>query len=284
MPHYEYPRPTTLDQARELMAATPGARFIAGGTDLLVQLRKQRLPEPPALISLRNIEALASIHAEGEVRIGSGALLTDIAMHPAVRAHFPALVASIDALGSRQIRNVATLAGNLCNASPAADAAPPLLVYEARVEVIGPGGARAIPIDEFFTGPGQTSLADGEVVTAIAIAAPAAGASSTFMRKGRVKMDLAIASVAVLLQWDGTRCTRARVAAGSVAPTPLRLPEVEGMLEGSSLDDQTIERAAGLARAAIRPITDLRSTADYRRALVGVYVKRAIASLRGGAS
>ncbi len=284
MPHYEYYRPTTIDEARDLMSAMPGARFIAGGTDLLVQLRKRRLPDPPALISLRNIDELAAIHVDGGVRIGAGALLADIAVHPAVREHFSALVASIDLLGSRQIRNVATLAGNLCNASPAADAAPPLLVYDARVEVLGAGGTREIPIDEFFTGPGKTSLADGEVVTAVAIDRPACGARSTFLRKGRVKMDLAIASLAVLLEWDGATCTRARVAAGAVAPTPLRLREVERVLEGSSLDEDTVARAVELARSSIAPITDLRSTAEYRRALVGVYVKRAVAGLRGGGS
>ncbi len=280
MPQYAYYRPTTLDEARDLMAATPGARFIAGGTDLLVQLRKRRLPEPPALISLRNIDDLASIRVDGGMRIGAGALLADIASHPAVREQFPALVASIDVLGSRQIRNVATLAGNLCNASPAADAAPPLLVYGARIEVLGARGAREIPIDELFTGPGKTSLSEGEVVTAVALDPPTAETRSTFLRKGRVKMDLAIASVAVLLEWDGATCTRARVAAGAVAPTPLRLPEVERVLEGSSLDDESLERAAELARSGIAPISDLRSTAEYRRILVGVYLKRAVASLR----
>lgn len=292
MPQYEYYRPTTLDEARDLMDATPGARFIAGGTDLLVQLRKRRLPEPPALISLRNIDDLASIRVDanasrsGGLHIGAGALLADIASHPTVREQFPALAASIDVLGSRQIRNVATLAGNLCNASPAADAAPPLLVYGARIEVMGARGAREIPIDELFTGPGKTSLSEGEVVTAVALDPPTAETRSTFLRKGRVKMDLAIASVAVLLEWDGATCTRARVAAGAVAPTPLRLPEVERVLEGSSLDDQSLERAAELARSGIAPISDLRSTAEYRRILVGVYLKRAVASLRlrGGAS
>ena len=277
--HYDYHRPTTLADAWQLMAATPGARFIAGGTDLMVQMRKRPGVAPPALISLRNIAELSHISPGDRFRIGAGVTLNDIAGHRGVREAFGALVESIDVVGSRQIRNVATLAGNLCNASPAADTAPALLVYDARVELRSVTGTRELPIDELFLGPGVTALEPGEILTAVLLDLPSGGARSTFARKGRVKMDLAIVCLAASIAVDGDTCTRARVAVGSVAPTPLRLRTVEAILEGSVLDADTITRAGELARAEIAPIDDLRASAEYRRDLTEVFVKRAIRTL-----
>lgn len=280
---YAYHRPTTIDEVLSLAAANPGATFVAGGTDLMVQLRKRKRTAPPAMISLRRVDALRGIDRGPPLRIGAAATLTELLATDGVRTTFPALAASIDVLGSRQIRNVATLVGNLCNASPGADTAPPLLVHGARVRIAGPAGERELPIDELFLEPGKTALVPGEIVTAVLVDDPAPNARATFLRRGRVKMDIAVASVAVLVELDGDRCTRARVAAGAVAPVPLRLRETEAILEGSRLDEDTLARAEAVARAEVSPITDIRSTADYRRNLVGVFVKRAARSLRGDA-
>jgi carbon-monoxide dehydrogenase medium subunit len=269
-----------VEEALELCAAEPKAKLILGGTDLMVQMKKQRDLRPPALISLRGIDSLHHIADEGgALRIGAAVPLTAITAHASLRSTFPALAQAIDVIGSSQIRNVATLAGNLCNASPGADSAPPLVVYEAQVELQSRAGSREIPLRDFFRGPGETALSPGEILTTVIVPHPAKGARSIFLRKGRVTMDLAVASVAVLLEMDGDVCSRARLAAGAVAPVPLRLQKTESILEGSRLDADTIARAGATASAEVSPITDVRSTAEYRRDLVGVYTRRGISGL-----
>jgi carbon-monoxide dehydrogenase medium subunit len=284
MRRYDYHRPSTVKEALELLAATPGAKLILGGTDLMVQMKKQRGLRPPALVSLRAIDSLHDIvDQDNALRIGAAAPLAEIAAHASLGPTFPALAQAIDVIGSSQIRNVATLAGNLCNASPGADSAPPLLVHEARVELQSRGGSREIALRDFFRGPGETALEPGEILTAVIVPHPAKGARSIFLRKGRVTMDLAVASVAVLLELDEDVCQRARIAAGAVAPVPLRLEKTESILEGSTLDPDTIARAAAAASAEVSPITDVRSTEEYRRELVGVYTKRGILRLLSSA-
>ena len=275
---YGYHRPSTLDEAFRLAAEIPESRYVAGGTDLLVQMRKGR-PEPPALISLRGLPELGGIEVSTRVRIGAAVPLTDVQLHPVVAEWFPALVESISSLGSRQIRNVATIGGNLCNASPAADTAPPLLIYGASVELRDAGGSREMSLEEFLQGPGQTVLRPGEILTAIWLDPPLARTHSVFLRKGRVAMDLPIASVAGLVEWDGAICTRVRLAAGAVAPVPLRLERSEAMVEGSRLDGGIRTRARQAVGSEISPITDLRSTEDYRRHLTGVLLERALEHL-----
>jgi len=185
-------------------------------------------------------------------------------------------------LGSVQIRNAATVGGNLCNASPCADTAPALLVLGARLRLEGPGGHREIPLEEFFRGPGETSRTKDEVVTLVLLDPPAAGARSAYRKQGRVHMDLAQASLAVLVELEGVTCRRAMVAAGSVAPVPLRLKPVEALLAGVALDEGALEAAGALASRTVAPITDVRATAEYRRAIVGVFLRRMLADLRDG--
>jgi len=276
MSSYAYHRPTRLSEAWDLLSATPGARFVAGGTDLIVDLKRRRAPTPPALISLRNIEELRGIETGAGIRIGGGAVLADVARHPGVREALPALVRAIGVLASPQIRNVATIGGNLCNASPCADTAPPLLVYEARLELAAPGGRREVPLCDFFRGPKVSDRAPGEVLTAILVPRPSPAARATFASKGRVAMDLSLASLALLIESEDRRCTRARVAAGAVAPTPLRLRGVESALEGRELDADTIARARVMATEEVMPIDDVRSSAAYRRHIIGVFLERAI--------
>ena len=281
---YAYHRPTTILAALALKAATPNSRFIAGGTDLLVAMKKHKVLPPDALISLRNIDDLAGIEVGDRIRIGSAVPLSDVEQHPIIAQHFPTLIASIAVLGSRQIRNVATMGGNLCNASPAADTAPPLLVHGALVELRSESHQREIPIAEFFQEPGKCAIEDGEVLTAILLERPSTptDARSLLLRKGRVKMDLAVVSVAVLVELQNGLCRKARIAAGAVAPTPLRLREVETILEGTQLTDDILIEAQEAAMTSVSPITDLRSTEEYRRDLIGVYVRRAVERLRVG--
>lgn len=274
---YAYHRPKTLDEAFRLATEIPDAKYIAGGTDLLVKMRSG--PVPPALISLRGVPELAGIESSNGVRIGAGALLSDVQAHPVVVEKFPALVASIASLGSPQIRNVATIGGNLVNASPAADTAPPLLVHDASVELRNEDGSREVALEEFLLGPGLTALRPGEILSAVLIGEPAPGVRSVFLRKGRVTMDLPIASVAALGVRSGTGHTHLRLAAGAVSPVPMRLKRTEKVAEGSDLDPDVRALAIDTAREEIAPITDLRSTESYRCHLTGVLVGRALQHL-----
>ena len=275
---YDYHRPTSLEEALALASEIPGARFIAGGTDLLVQESNGRLAAP-TLISLRRLPELGGISVADRIRIGAAAPLADVAAHPEIVSTYPALVESIRVLGSPQIRNVATLGGNLCNASPAADTAPALLIYGATVEIRGLETTRELPLEEFFVGPGETALRPGEVLTAVWLDPPPEGTRSVFLRKGRVAMDLAIVSVAASARRDDTSYTGVRLAAGAVAPTPVRLRRSEGVAEGTDLDAEVRAEAARIAREEISPISDLRSSASYRTHLTGVFVERALAAV-----
>ena len=279
-----YHRPRTLEEALRLKASDPDARFIAGGTDVMVG------DSPPAtLISLRSVPGLAGIESDGiesggavpggTTRIGALATVTDLLAHEGVAGRYPAITQACRLFASVQIRNAATVGGNLCNASPAADLAPPLLIHEARVRLSGPGGTRDLPLEEFLLGPGQTALAEDELLTEILLDAPAPDARAVFLRKSRVRMDIALASVAALMAFQGDVCRRARLAAGAVAPVPLRLREVERLLTGATITPELVAEASELAVSGVRPVDDLRTTAAYRRRLVGVYVKRAIEEL-----
>ncbi|MDP6988678.1 MAG: xanthine dehydrogenase family protein subunit M [Planctomycetota bacterium] len=283
--HHDYHRPRSLTEALELARQTPAARFVAGGTDLLVALRKRRISPPPALISLRSIPELRGIEAGERLRIGAATPLTDIADHPRVREHFAALARAVEVIGSRQIRNAATLGGNLCNASPAADTAPALLVHDACVELASEGGTREVPLAAFLLGRGETALRAGEVLGAVLLE-PVAAARSLFLRKGRTAMDLAIASVAVRWVLRDGRARSVRVAAGAVAPVALRLGPLEELLEGARLEEMCsgdlLERVRAAAREPIAPISDLRASAEYRSLLTGVLAARAVESLARG--
>ncbi len=275
---YEYYKPRTLEDAWRLLAEAPQARLIAGGTDLLVRLKKRVLAPPGALVSLRSIPELAAIEARGAMlRLGALASAARLASDPEVTAALPALARAAQWLGGAQIRNVATLGGNIANASPAADLVPPLLVYEARVEVRSAKERREVPLSDFFRGPGETCLRPGEILTAVLVPRPAEGARSGYLRKGRVRMDLALAGVAALVERRDDVCSRARLAACAVAPVPLRLRRAEAQLEGERLTSEAIERAAAAAAAEVSPIDDVRTSAEYRRVLVQVFVRRLLA-------
>ena len=275
-----YHRPASLAEAWELHQATPGACYLGGGTDVMVRIRQRSL-RPTALISLSRIAELGGIEPGEPTRIGALATVADVAAHPLVGERFPVLREAAELLGSQQIRNVASIGGNLCNASPCADSALPLLVLGARLRVWCPAGSREVAIEDFFVGPGKTCCQPGEILTSILLDAPLPGTVGCFMKKGRVRMDLSLASVAMLLQLDGTSCVRARIAAGSVAPLPLRLRSAEALLEGRTVTPTLLAEVRAASEAAVSPITDVRTTADYRRQMVGVFVQRAAERLLG---
>jgi len=270
-----YHRPRTLEAAFALKReAGPGARFIAGGTDLMVGQE-----QPESLVSLRSIPGLTGIDVGTPTRIGALTLVADLLAESKIAASYPSIAQACHVFASMQIRNAATVGGNLCNASPAADLAPPFLVHGARLGLQGADGSREIALEEFLLGPGQTALGDDEVLTHILLEAPAPGTRALFTRKTRVRMDIALASVAVLLELDDGICRKARVAAGAVAPTPLRLTAVEQLLEGEQVTPELMRQAAELGEKSIFPVDDIRTSADYRRRIIGVYIRRALEEL-----
>lgn len=278
MTRYFYYKPLTLDDALELKAKLPGSAFIAGGTDLMVKIRNGEA-QPPDLISLRSVPELRGIEENGVTRIGAMTTISELLEHPTLGTRYPVLTEAAGRHSGPQIRNVATIGGNLCNCSPCADTATPLLVLDARVRLRKANEIRELPLHELFKGPGETCIAQGEILTDILLDPPREKVVATFMKKGRVQMDLAVASCAVLLEMEGDTCRRARIAAGSVAPVALRLEKVEEMLEGKVISKELLAQIQEVAAESVSPITDIRTTEEYRRRIVGVYTRRAIEQL-----
>jgi carbon-monoxide dehydrogenase medium subunit len=276
MHRFEYHQPKTLEEAFGLMEKRKGeAEYVAGGTDVIVGI-KQRVRRPKVLISLRGVEGLGFIRDNGAITIGSMTLFRDLERHDGIRQGFPALYRAVSLLANPQIRNVATIGGNLCNAAPSADCAPPLLVMEAVVTLKGPGGKRVVPVDEFFSGPGENVMEDPEILTEISIPGTARDARTAFVKKGRLKQDIAVVNAAALLVMDGAVCRTCRLAAGAVSPVPMRLRKAEEMVEGKPIDEELLERVKEVVEESVQPITDVRSTEEYRRTMSGVLIKRAV--------
>jgi len=276
MKRFEYYQPRTLDEAYGYMERFQGrAKYVAGGTDVIIRL-KQRAIKLDALVSLKAVSGLSGIRANGELTLGGMTLLRDIERSDHINKHYPALHQAVWVLANPQVRNVATIGGNLCNAAPSADCAPPLLVMEASVRVEGPEGKREVPVDTFFRGPGATVLKPGEILTAITIPRLQEGTGSAFIKMGRVSQDIAKINAAALVVMDGDVCVRCRLAAGAVAPVPMRLKRCESLVEGKRVNLRLLAEVADAASKEVRPITDVRSTEEYRRQVAGVLIKRAL--------
>lgn len=280
MKRFDYFKPRSLEEALRLKETTPDAWFIAGGTDLLVKIKDNEI-QTSALISLRSIQELSGAEVNKITRIGALTTINDLIKNPTLCENFPLLVDAAKQLGSTQIRNTATIGGNLCNCSPAADTALPLLVLDAKVRLQGIQDSREMPLSEFFMGPGESCLSSDEIMTDILLEPSLPGAKAVFLKIGRVKMDLAIASVALLLEMEGERCRKVRIAAGSVAPVPLRLSKVEELLEGEPVSKELVAEAQKIASDVAAPITDIRASEEYRRHIVGVLVRRALENVLG---
>ena len=280
MKRFDYFKPRSLEEALRLKETTPDAWFIAGGTDLLVKIKDNEI-QTSALISLRSIQELSSAEVNKVARIGALTTINDLIKNPALCENFLLLVDAAKQLGSVQIRNTATIGGNLCNCSPAADTALPLLVLDAKVRLQSIQDSREMRLSEFFMGPGESCLSSDEIMTDILLEPFPPSAKAAFLKIGRVKMDLAIASVALLLEMEGERCRKVRIAAGSVAPVPLRLSKVEELLEGEPVSKELVTEAQKMASEVVAPITDIRASEEYRRHIVGVLVRRALENVLG---
>jgi len=271
---FEYARPATLDEAVSLLAERgEGARVLAGGTDLVGWLRDE-LVAPELLVDIKGVPGLRGIDCDKEaLRIGALATFTDVLESDCVRKCAPILHETAKTVASVGIRNRATLVGNICSAVPSCDTGPPLLVLEARVRVVGPGGERTIPIDEWFEGPKRTTLGASEIVTGISFALPPKEHGGAYVKLGRYRgEDLAQASVAVMaLPGDAYR-----VAFGAVGPTPLRAPGIEKALEGKPLDARTVAAAKALVPDETSPIGDIRASLEYRVHMLPVMLDRGL--------
>ena len=283
---FEYYEPKSLQEALELLAKyRESARVLAGGTDLLVKM-KVRLIEPRVLVNIKRIPGLRYIAEDGNyVRIGALTTLRDLEKSEVIRRHLPALHDAVKVMGSIQIRNMATIGGNLCNASPAADTAPPLLVHNAKVVLASIDGTRVVPLEEFFVGPGKTAAKPHELLIEV-VAEKAGKGSSSFKKVSRVAVDLAIASAAAYIELEGDVIREARIALGSVAPKPIRVRRTEELLKGLRMRSEELRKALYALEDEVSPITDVRSTAEYRRYVVKVLawdaINAAYERLRGG--
>ena len=273
----EYVVPQSVGEAVEALSESPEARVIAGGTDLMVGMRGGHV-RPTRLVDITRIQELSGIsNQNGSLRIGAATKIDEILHHPTVRSEYPALVDAGQLLGGWQIQNMATLAGNLCNASPAAEMSGPLLVLDAEVEVMGPSGERRIPLDEFWTGPGKTVLEPAEILTTIVIPGKVSGRLSAYQRVDiRHSVDIALVSSAVGVKLSEGKVQLARIALGAVAPTVIRVTEAEAYLQGRTLSEEVLDKVEDLAEAAAVPISDVRASAEYRSAMAGVLARRVL--------
>ena len=283
-----YQAPASVDEAVAILGSDAEARILAGGTDLLVQVRGGA-HRPSAWVDVKRIPDLMSLDVGASaVRVGAALPCAEIFENAELKRRLPGVAEAVDLIGSTQIQGRATLGGNLCNASPAADTTPALIAAGAVCVIAGPDGEREIPAEELAASPGETTLQRGELLVAVRIPIPPPRSGDAYLRLiPRSEMDIAVvgAGVALTLAEDGT-CSAARVAVGAVAPTVLLVPEAAAALVGSRVDDAALAAVARAASAAARPIDDKRGTAAYRKKVVGVLAKRAaaIAAERAGES
>lgn len=282
MKDFEYAAATTLDEAVSLLAAAGNrAKVLAGGTDILVQLR-ENLREADLVVDIKKIPDLMQMRfdpARG-LRLGASVPCYRIYEDKAVAAAYPALADSARIIGGWQIQSRASIGGNLCNASPAADSIPSLIALEAQCHVIGPQGSRVIPVAEFCTAPGKNALKQGEILVDLELPPPPGRGSSRYERFiPRNEMDIAVVGVGVSVQLsgDGKTIEQGRIALAAVAPTPVFAREASEFLSGKPASPETFAQAGVEARKAARPISDMRGPAEYRVHLVGVLVKRVLA-------
>lgn len=281
MQAFDYVSAGSVKEVVNLLTSNNGkARLICGGTDLLVQLRENRR-KAELLIDIKNIPELTSIQygSSSGLSLGAAAPCYAICHDPLVREHYPGLVDAIHLIGGVQIQYRASVGGNLCNASPAADSIPALIVHEGTCLIVNQDGTREIPVERFCTAPGKTVLERGEFLSAVKVPPPRANFGAHYLRFiPRNEMDIAVvgAGAAVALDDAKRKILWARVALAAVAPTPLFVEEAGAFLAGREITPETIQEAAGIAQTAARPISDLRGTAEHRRHLCAVLTRRAL--------
>lgn len=276
---FEYHEPTSLAEAVALGERFGDAGpFLAGGTDLIVQIQRGRIA-PRHVVALHRVPGLTGVEVNGRVALGAAVTHRAIERTQAFAGPLLCLVEGAQVIGGHQVRNVATVGGNLANASPAADLNPCLLALDGVVTLLGAGGERELPVGAFLEGPNRTARRPGELLTRVRMPALPPGSATAFVKAGRRRaMEIAVvcAAVRLTLDADRARCLEARIALGAVSPTTVRAPEAERALEGQAATPEAFRRAALAAQAACAPIDDVRASAGFRRHLVGVLVRRAL--------
>jgi carbon-monoxide dehydrogenase medium subunit len=281
LPRFDYHAPTSISEALDCLSRYgTRAKVLAGGTDLLVSMKKRESP-PEHLVNLKGIEGLRAIRydARDGLRIGSLATIGDIERSRVVKEKFAVLWDAVNVMAAPQVRNLGTLGGNLCSAVPSADTAPPLIALGASVRLVGTKGERSLPVESLFKGPGESALQADEILLEVLVPNPPKSSGGAYFKcMRRNAMDLALAGSAVFLRLNElrNRCEEARVALGAVAPTPLRAFGAERVLLGKEINEEVAAKAGETASEEARPITDIRASEEYRRTMVGVLTKRAV--------
>lgn len=289
MKPFEYFSPLSLEQASQILFEHNGeARILAGGTDLMIRMKRKQWT-PRAVVSLNRIGGMQEIVLNGELRLGARVTLNQLDRSALIREHFPILAATARGMAGVQVRSLATVGGNVCNASPSADMAPPLIALNARAVLVGPEGERVVSLDEFFVGPGRAALKPGEILREFLIPRPNGSLRASYLKlEHRAAMDIALVGVGVTLELEkqtseAKLCSAVRIVLGAVAPTPRRARRAEDFLQGMVLSAERIRDAALLAAQEAIPIDDVRSSARYRRQMVEVLTRRQLLELAFGA-
>ena len=273
-----YEAPNTLDQAVALLAAEAGeARVLAGGTDLLVQMRTDVI-DPVLVVDIKGISETRQIKEEsGGFRVGAAVTGAELKEHPKLKTAWPGIVEAANLIGSTQVQGRATMGGNLCNGSPAADSVPALIAAGAKASIVGPKGRRDVPVEDIMLAPRKLSLAKGEIIASFLLPAKAPHTADAYLRFiPRTEMDIAVVGCGICLTLDAKGvCTAARVSLGAVAARPLLVAEAAKALIGTKVDDGALQKLDAAAQAACQPIDDKRGTKEYRIKVAGVLARRA---------
>lgn len=284
---FTYLAPATLEEALQILAEKDGVKILAGGTDLLIRMKLGTISGVDYVMDIKHIKELNYAHLCGKEScpkaapvgafcIGATATLNQIAKNEDLARLFPAQREAILAMAATSVRNMGTMAGNICNASPVADSVVPAICYGAALTLQSQRGKRAVAVENFFRGPGETVLEKDEMLVNIALPLPPAHSGAVFIKKSRVKLDIAKISIGVFIERDGERVKRCRIAMGSVAPLPLYLKEIGENLTGKAMNEHLIAETAQAVQAALKPISDLRTNREYRRVISGVLVEEGL--------
>jgi carbon-monoxide dehydrogenase medium subunit len=278
MNRFEYREAGTIDEAVETLSQHDGGRIFAGATDVLMRWR-QGVWKPRYVLNIKRIPGLNEVtyNPEEGLRLGALVNIRALEQHPLIRQHYPALTQAATAFAGVQIRNLATVGGNVCNASPAGDTLPALLAYGAVCHLAGPSGTRDVPLENFFQGPGRTVLQPAEMLVALGLPPPLPNTGALYIKHSpRHTMDIATVGVASVVSLEGDVCRQVRMVLGAVAPTVIRAVEAEALLTGQAPEAARLQQAAQAAVAAASPIDDIRGTAAHRRAIVAPLVQRTL--------
>ncbi len=284
MKEFDYCRPTTVEEVCRISGElNEPVKVLAGGTDLLIRM-KQKVFKPAKIVSLRDVPGLTTIDysADEGLTIGAMALLSTIETSKEILNTYPAVAEAAATVGSLQVRNRATIGGNICNAAPSADMLPILIAYDAVALVTNGKTERSVALSDFFIGPGKTVLENGEILISVNLPARSNSSFGMYIKSFRSALDLAVVGVGVVADFQPGQdtCRKLKLVLGAVGPTPISVLKAEKLAEGQKLDDQLIEQIAQLASDESRPISDIRATASYRKSLVAISTRRALEAAR----